>query len=324
MYTPSPKREEMNKSFDFLVGVAKHYYLDSMSQSEIAKLYNISRPTVASILKECREKGIVEIRINDNSFFSSETSRRLVERYHLNMACVVPNETDYPLTLYKTCLEAAGFLSSTLENKMNIGISWGTALYHTIRQLPKIALIDCTVVQLMGGLGASALFYDGSELARILAEKINGQFYPFLSPLLVKTAELKQALLSEPGIRKTAEKTRMLDIALVGLSSDLPDDSAMVRAGFLSAEEARRIFEAGSCGHLCGYHYDNEGRFMDIPINRRVVGIDTSFFMNIKRRVGIACGRQKATAIHAALKGKLVTDLFTDELTALQIISFYG
>lgn len=313
----------MNKSLDFLLEVAKHYYLDSMPQSEIAKLYKISRPTVANILRECRKKGVVEIRINDNSCFFSEISRRLVERYNLNTACVVPNETDYPLTLYKTCLEAAGFLSSILENNMNIGISWGTALYHTIRQLSKIALVDCNVIQLMGGLGASALFYDGSELVRILAEKINGRFYPFLSPLLVKTAELKQALLAEPGIQETVEKTRVLDIALVGLSSDQPEDSAMVRAGFLSPEEARRIFNAGSCGHLCGYHYDNEGRFMDIPINQRVVGIDTSFFLNIERRIGIACGRQKAKAIHAALRGKLITDLFTDELTALQIISFY-
>jgi DNA-binding transcriptional regulator LsrR (DeoR family) len=314
----------MTKSFDFLVEVARHYYIDSMSQSEIAELYKISRPTVANILKECREKGIVEIRINDNSFFSSETSCRLVKRYNLNMACVVPNEADYPLTLYKTCLEAAGFLSSLLENKINIGISWGTALYHTIRQLSKVALVDCNVVQLMGGLGASALFYDGSELARILAEKINGRSYPFLSPLLVKTAELKQALLSEPGIRETVEKTQILDIALVGLSSDQPEDSALVRAGFLSLEEAQQIFSAGSCGHLCGYHYDNEGQFMDIPINKRVVGIDTSFFLNIKRRIGVACGKQKVKAIHAALKGNLITDLITDELTALQIISFYG
>jgi DNA-binding transcriptional regulator LsrR (DeoR family) len=313
----------VNKSLDFLVEIAKHYYLDSLSQSKIAELYKISRPTVANILKECREKGIVEIRINDNSLFSSETSCRLMERYALNTVCVVPNESDYPLILYKTCLEAARFFASLLENNMRIGISWGTSLYHTIRQLSRVALVDSCVVQLMGGLGASALFYDGSELAHMLSEKINGSVYPFLSPLLVKTAELKQALLSEPGIRETADKTRDLDIALVGLSSDQPEDSALVRAGFLSSEEAQQIFDAGSCGHLCGYHYDAQGQFMDIPINRRVMGIDTAYFMKIKRRIGIACGRQKAKAIHAALKGKLITDLFTDELTALQIISFY-
>ncbi|MDR1575706.1 MAG: winged helix-turn-helix transcriptional regulator [Treponema sp.] len=312
----------MNKSFEFLVELAKHYYLDSMSQSEIAELYKVSRPTVANMLKECRKKGIVEIRINGSSPYTSESGQLLAGKYGLQTICVVPTEADYPLTLYKTCLEAANFLGSILTNQIRIGISWGTALYHTIRQLPKSALMDCEVVQLMGGLGASALFYDGSELARILAEKLNGQYYPFLSPLLVTTPELRQALLTEPGIIETVNKTRTLDLALVGLSSDVPADNATVQAGFVSAKEAREIYESGSCGHLCGYHYDAQGRFMHIPCNDRVVAIEIDDFLRIKRRIGIACGKQKAKAIHAALKGALITDLFTDELTALQIISY--
>jgi DNA-binding transcriptional regulator LsrR (DeoR family) len=312
----------MNKSFEFLVEVAKHYYLDSMSQSEIAGMYKISRPTVANMLKECREKGIVEIRINGTSPYTSETGRLLTDTYGLQTVCVVSNETDYPLTLYKTCLEAALFLSSVLCDRIRIGISWGTTLYHTIRQLPKASFEDCEVVQLMGGLGASALFYDGAELARILAERLDARFYPVLSPVLVKTRELRDALLNEPGIREALEKAQELDLALVGLSSDQPGDSTLVKAGFLSVPEAKGIYDAGSCGHLCGYHYDARGKFMDIPINNRVVGIGPEDFLNIKRRIGIACGKQKARAIHAALTGGLVTDLFTDELTALQIISF--
>jgi len=305
-----------------MVELAKRYYLDSMSQSEIAVHYKISRPTVANILKRCREKGIVEIRINDRSPFNSETGQLLVKRFGLQTVCVVPQETDYPLTLYKTCLETADFLSSLLANRMKIGISWGTSLYHTIRQLPKLVLVDCEVVQLMGGLGAAALYYDGAELARILADKIAAAFFPVLSPVLVQTQELRDALLKEPGIREALEKAKSLDLALVGLSSDLPEDSAMVKAGFLSPQEARQVYDEGSCGHLCGYHYDAEGKFMDSPINNRVVGIDPPDFLRIKRRIGVACGKQKARAIHAALKGGLVTDLFTDELTALQIISF--
>ena len=302
--------------------MAKHYYMDSMSQSEIAELYKISRPTVANMLKECREKGIVEIRINDKSPFSSETGQLLMSKYGLETVCIVSQEDDYVLTLYKICLETAGFLSSLLTSRMKIGISWGTALYHTIRQLPKLGLVDCEVIQLMGGLGAVALYYDGAELARILADKLCARFFPVLSPVLVQSQELRDALLKEPGIRETLEKAESLDIALVGLSSDMPENSALVKAGFLSPEEARQVYNEGSCGHLCGYHYDAQGNFMKSPINNRVVGINPDAFLKIPRRMGIACGKQKARAIHAALKGRLITDLFTDELTALQIISF--
>jgi len=311
----------VNKSFDFLVSIAKNYYFDSLSQSEIAKKYNISRPTVAGILKECKEKGIVEIRINDSSPFSTPISVKFKTLYGLETACIIPNETDYSLTLNKICFQAAVFFSSLLRDSIHVGISWGTTLYHMVRQLPHLAVNDGEVVQLMGGLGASALFYDGFELTRTLSEKMNSRCYTFLSPLLVNSEELKEKLLFEPGIRETYEKTSTVDIALVGLSSDKPEDSALVRAGFLSLNEAQQIFEDGSCGHLCGYHYDSHGRFMDITINRRVVGINPEHFLRIKRRIGIACGEKKTKAIRAALKGRLITDLFTDEITALKILT---
>ena len=305
-----------------MVELAKSYYLDAMSQSEIAAHYKISRPTVANILRKCREKGIVEIRINDRSPFTSETGQLLLDKFGLKTVCVIPPEIDYPLTLYKTCLELAGFLAALFTNRIRIGITWGTSLFHTIRQLPKLGLVDCEAVQLVGGLGATDLYYDGVELARMLAEKINARYYPVLSPLLVQTQELRNALLKEPRIHETLEKAESLDLALVGLSSDQPESSALVKAGFLSIEEARQIYDEGSCGHLCGYHYNEEGCFMDSPINNRVIGITPEVFLQIKRRIGIACGEQKARAIHAALKGNFLTDLFTDELTALKIINF--
>ena len=312
----------MGKSFNLMVELAKNYYLDAMSQSEIAERYKISRPTVANILKKCRETGIVEIRINDKSPFNSETGQFLADKFALKTVCVVPQEPDYSLTLYKTCLELAGFLVSLFSDRMKIGISWGTSLYHTIRQIPKIGLEDCEVVQLTGGLGAAALYYDGAELARILADKIDAKCYPVLSPLLVQSQELRNALLQEPRIRDTLKKTESIDIALVGLSSDLPEDSTLVKAGFMSLKEAKQVYDEGSCGHLCGYHYNEEGSFMDSPINNRVIAISPEGFLQIKRRIGVACGKQKARAIHAALKGNCITDLFTDELTALKIISF--
>ena len=73
----------MNKTFDFMFSIAKSYYIDEISKSKIAELYGISRPTVASILKECKEKGIVEIRLNDNSPHNSPLARQLVTTYNL-------------------------------------------------------------------------------------------------------------------------------------------------------------------------------------------------------------------------------------------------
>ena len=314
----------MVRSREFLVEIARKYYLDEMSQQDIAREYRISRPTVSNILRQCRDEGIVEIRIEDGSLFTSALGDRLRNLFHLEKVYVVPSDSDYALTLARTGGMAARYLSGLLSDGIRIGISWGTALYQMIRQVPRAEVLDAEVVQLMGGLGASALSYDGSELARILAGKLNGRYFPMQSPLLVQSPELKDMLLSEPGIRETLEKAEHLDTALVGQSSNNPEDSALVRAGFLSPDEAREIYDQGARGHLCGYHYDSSGRLLDIPANRRIVGIPFSSFLKIPGRIGIACGRQKAPAIHAALCGGLLTALITDEAAALQVLNLCG
>ncbi|MDR1894959.1 MAG: sugar-binding transcriptional regulator [Spirochaetales bacterium] len=311
----------MNRSPEFLTELASDYYLEGLSQAEIGRKYKISRPTVSHLLKLSRARGIVEIRINSGARFSQALEERLGRDYGLNRVIVVPTQSDHALTLNRTALEGAEYLSSLLFDRIKIGISWGTALYHLIRQLPRHATVDSQVVQLTGGLGASALYYDGSELARLLAEKINGQSFPFLAPLLVQSPELKVMLCSDPRISETLEKAASLDLALVGLSSNRPQDSAVVQAGFLTVPEAEELEGQGAWGHLCGYHYDRRGSIMNLPINERVVGIPFSGFLRIPRRIAVACGRQKAKAIYAALRGGLVTDLVTDEQAALQILS---
>jgi DNA-binding transcriptional regulator LsrR (DeoR family) len=311
----------MNKTFDYMLSIAKSYYIDEMTKSEIAALYKISRPTVATILKECKEKGIVEIRLNDNSPHNSPLARQLTAAYGLQTASIIPNEKDDAATLTKTCHYAALFFSSLLRDNLHIGISWGNSLYHMIQKLVQSPIDGSEVIQLMGGLGGSTILPDGSELARLLASKLHARCFTLLAPLFVQSERLKKSLLTEKLIKATYDRTQCLDIALVGISSGDPKESGLVRAGFLSMEEAFEIYNNGSCCDLCGYHYDENGTYMDILPNRRIVGIDPHVFISIPRRIGIACGKPKANAIRAALRGKLITDIFTDEATAALMLN---
>lgn len=54
----------MDKKTERLVNVARMYYEQGRTQSEIADRYGISRPMVSKLLKEARDRGIVTIRIN--------------------------------------------------------------------------------------------------------------------------------------------------------------------------------------------------------------------------------------------------------------------
>ena len=95
----------------------------------------------------------------------------------------------------------------------------------------------------------------------------------------------------------------------------------MVREGFLDVTEARRIRSDGGIGHICGLHFDRDGRFLDDPQNDRVVGIDRDQFRRIPEVIGVACGAEKAEAILGALRGGLISALVTDEQAALRMLS---
>lgn len=51
------------KKLEKLVRIAQLYYQEEKTQSEIAKIYGVSRPLVSRMLREAKELGIVEIRI---------------------------------------------------------------------------------------------------------------------------------------------------------------------------------------------------------------------------------------------------------------------
>ncbi len=310
----------MQRSRDFLVEIARKYYIDELSQQEIAREYSLSRPTVSSILKQCRDEGIVEIKIHDASPFSTELGERLKARYNLATVIIVPSAPDQSAVLNLAGAEAAAYAESVIKDGTRVGIAWGTTLYQMVHQMKQLNVVDTSVVQLMGGFGSENPQYDGSDLAREMSKKLNARYFPLQCPVIVQKPELKQMLLTEPGIKASLDHTEKLDIAFVGLSSNDIDKSALVRAGFISRAEASEMLEAGAVGHLCGYSYNSRGELLDISFNQRIIGIDFNRFRNIPERVGIACSAGKAEAVKAALEAGLLTVLITDEAAALRIL----
>ncbi len=125
----------MQRSRDFLVEIARRYYVDELSQQEIAKEYQLSRPTVSNILKQCREDGIVEIRIRDGSAFSRGLGNRLRSRFGIGEVLIVPSSGDPSAVLSRAGGEAAAFASGAIKDGMKVGIAWGTSLFQMVHQM---------------------------------------------------------------------------------------------------------------------------------------------------------------------------------------------
>jgi DNA-binding transcriptional regulator LsrR (DeoR family) len=295
--------------------VARLYYEESRTQSEIARQMTVSRSTVSRLLAEARRSKLVELVIHYPWRTDSDLEAALVCRFGLKDARVLKAEgRPYPEILRGLGALAAQLLESRLADGVILGISWGAAVHATVQALRPKQRVGITVVQMQGAMGDKLM--DGPEVARRLATLCGGEFRYVHAPVMVESPLICEALLQESSIRETLALAAQADLALVGIGSLDPAVSSAFRSGALLESDLLQLAQQGAVGDVCGRHFDAEGNFLDIGLNRRLVGISPEALKNIPVVIGVAGGQAKVPSIQAALRGRLVNVLVTDSEVA--------
>ena len=306
---------------DLLVRIAKMYYEQELSQSEIAKNVNISRSNVSRMLRLCRELKIVDIRIDETSSMGILLEAEILQLFHLKKVVVVPSIDDQEQLKVKLGQAAARLLESQLADGMSVGISWGSSLYYLVENFLSSRRINVSVVQLLGGQGARNLNIDGYELARKMAAKLSGTCYVLQAPLIVQNELLRDMLMKEPDICQIIERAKQVDIAVLGIGTIHPGNSALMRAGYIDVSTLGDLKRLGVVGDILGYQMYADGRIFEHEMNRRIISIKPEDLIQIPTTIGVAGGVHKAAAIRAAIEGEYINTLVTDEWAAMHILS---
>ncbi len=82
----------------------------------------------------------------------------------------------------------------------------------------------------------------------------------------------------------------------------------------------RSLLDAGAVGDICGHYLDIDGRTVSHPLTKRVIHPNMKSLLKIPERVLAAGGLQKIPIIRAAIRGKLVDVLITDERAAIALL----
>ncbi len=323
----------MTERTELLAQVASMYYEDNLNQDEIARRIGTSRSTVSRMLQEAREAGVVEIIVHYPWKTVPEIEADLVARFHLRQARVLlGGGRPYEEILRGLGVLAARYIESIIVEDISppappkqrevhtLGISWGVAVYNTVRALRPDHNFPITVVQMVGAVGGGDPLIDGPELARLLASVYGGGYRYLHAPLIVEGARAREILLQEPRIRETLSLARRADVALVGIGAPAPEVSSLLRAGYLDREALAQLRAQGVVGDVCARHYDAQGSVLDIELNRRIVGIELEALHDVEQVIGVAGGEAKAEAILGALRGGHVNVLVTDAATARKVL----
>lgn len=295
-----------------MVKVCDLYYNQNISQQQIAKNLDLSRPTVSRLLSSAREQGIVQINISNlDEIKYWELERHLEKIYRLRSVLIVDSpSTDEELKKVLGC--AAGrYLEYTIKDGNTVGVSMGSTLYQVVSHLSHPLAKNVTFVPLIGGMGQLRMELHSNSLAETLSRTYGGEFVPLHAPARVSNSTIRNELIKEESLNKAIRLAEHLDVAIVGIG--YPNESSAIKAtGYFKENEMEILKKRNVVGDICMQFYDISGDTSPYQNDNNVIGIDIHKLQKVPYSIGIAGGIEKLPSIKGALAGKYINILITD------------
>lgn len=306
------------RSSDLKVKTVWLYYVEGMTQEQIAEQLGVSRVKIMRTLAAATAEGIVVTRINAATAEQIELERRLEEKWGLASAIVVPTPENGG-NLEKALGNAvASYLDQEMQDGMTLAIGGGATLYACVQFLEQRRLTEASVVALVGSLPHSR-WINPSVVAARVAEVYQVDSYQITAPVILDEAGLRHLLWRQPELQSLQQRAAKADIALLTVG-EVSEDATIFRHGIVPSELIDPLQACGAVANILCYFVDENGDLVDHEINQRVMSIELNTVAAIDRVVLAAGGSAKVAAMKAALKIVPASVLITDSRTATALL----
>ena len=295
------------------------YFIAGHTQDEIAKMLQVSRASAQRLVSLCLAERLITFRLEHPIAACMELAAKLKERFDLVHCEVVPTDPASPQATAGIAERCANLLDATLRSETPVIVALGTgrAVRAAVERVTPIDRPNHQLVSLVGTISAdgSASFFD--TVGR-LADRTGARHYPMPLPFLMASEDERNRMVRIEPIAKVKAIAAKADLRLIGIGQ--MDQKAQVHIdGFVTREELFEIMRLGAIGEVTGWAYDAKGKLIKAGTNKRLTSIPPEVPAQATT-IGAALGQAKVPAIRAALLGRLVNGLITDEATARAIL----
>ncbi|MDI4231894.1 MULTISPECIES: sugar-binding transcriptional regulator [unclassified Bradyrhizobium] len=295
------------------------YFIAGHTQDEIAKMLQVSRASAQRLVSLCLAERLITFRLEHPIAACMELALKLKDRFDLVHCEVVPSDPASPHSAAGIAERCANLLDSTLraETPVIVALGTGRAVRAAVERVTPIERPNHQIVSLVGNISAdgSASFFD--TVGR-LADRTGARHYPMPLPFLMSSEDERNRMNRIEPIAKIQAIAARADLRLIGIGQ--MDQKAQVHVdGFVSREELFEMMRLGAVGEVTGWAYDAKGRLIKGGTNKRLTSIPPQVPARTTT-IAAAIGQAKVPAIGAALIGRLINGLITDEATARAIL----
>jgi deoxyribonucleoside regulator len=295
------------------------YYLDGLTQAQIAARLGVSRPTAGRLVARAKARGLVRIDIvvppDLQDDLHADEERELEARFGLTEVVIAGHGVDVgapgrPAAFTSVGRAAAALLMRRLEADDVLGFTWGPEQVAVATALtPGIA--TCRAVVQLDGAMSSAAYQTGVEL--ILgrcADVLHANTIRLPAPLYADPSTVA-SMRSDSVISRTLEAGRRADVMMFGVGA-VSTSTTLFEGSYLDTRMLDEQIAAGAVGEIGGRFFDDHGVPVDTELQQRAVSVPLEDVQACQKTILIASGAEKHRATLAALRGRLARLLVCD------------
>ncbi|MBO0680355.1 MarR family transcriptional regulator [Mycolicibacterium sp. S2-37] len=295
------------------------YYLDGLTQAEIAVRLGVSRPTAGRLVARAKARGLVRIDVvvppDLRDDLHADEERELEARFGLTEVVVAGHGVDVgapgrPPAFSSVGRAAAALLMRRLAPDDVLGFTWGPEQVAVATALsPGVA--TCRAVVQLDGAMSSAAYQTGVEL--ILgrcADLLHAETIRLPAPLYADPGTVA-SMRSDSVISRTLEAGRRADVMLFGVGA-VSTSTTLFEGSYLDTRMLDEQIAAGAVGEIGGRFFDADGRPVDTDLQQRAVSVPLEDVRACGKSLLISSGASKHHATLAALRGGLAKLLVCD------------
>ena len=295
------------------------YYIAGNTQDQIARKLGISRQTAQRLVSLSISEKLIRVRLDHPIGVCLELAERLKAAFNIDYCEVVPSDREVTPTGVGVAEAAAAELERYLISSHPVIVAIGTG--RMLRSMAEqVSPMDCPqhkIISLVGNIapdGSASIF----DVASRIGDRVRAPYYPMPLPVIATTVHEKNLLLEQKSLRNIVDLAEQANVTFVGIGAIDPN-AALLRDGFVRPEEIRSLMRAGAAGEITGWAFDAKGELIEGLTNDRVLSVPLARPAKGKV-IGVVMVADRIKAVRAALTGKLVNGLITNEAMASALL----
>lgn len=301
--------------------VAWMYYVAGMTQQDIARELGISRQVAQRLVSSAREQGMVTVKIAHPVARCLKLAQQVQARFGLEICRVVPSEgLDDEAIQQMLAVEGAEVMSQFIadEQPQVFGIGSGKTLRSIIDVLPWIERPQHHCVSMIGAIARddSGTRYD---MPLKMAEKMQGKYYFIPAPLYADSEEDRDMWCRHKVYQRVTDRALTANVAFLGVG-EVDIGCPLNAEGFITDEQVNMLHRQDVAGEMLGHFFDHGGQRVYSELDALLTSVPLQSD-NPRKIIAFSGGARKFAAIKAALTGRWMSGLVTDESTAVRLLA---